>query len=437
MMESYRDENRSETRREIWARGLTWLALLVSLVGFLGYYNTEGFVSSPPTVVLGLQLIALGGAALLLRTRIFVNFRGVVPLVLIAIWAAVTLLWADDPITGLRRWLLVFVPGILLCALAARDPRPQQTFLWFTALVVAITLASTAFTAIVLFFHDFDTGGVTALARLLINLDGWSIGTALGGRPFQFMDTRIYIPRFSGLTSNPNSMGLFAAIALISLCGIVKPRRNILGAATILIVGIVAMLVLASVSRAAIAMTLTGIFIVILMRTNRPGATRACAIIVIGLSLALYLVTWITGGSPNPGTNEIIELRERAHVWLIAMQFIGNIWTSGLGFGLTQEAVYGPLGLETAAHSVPLSMLLETGIVGLVLVLACWFHPVFRTTSQGRNFSATEIAVVALLIALFVHQTVDSSVFRYHWAHFVFVYLLGASAGLAGPRTSE
>ena len=109
---SYDDENRRETRLDIWARGLTWFALLVSLVGFLGYYNSEGFVSPPPTMVLGLQLIALGGAALLLRTRLFVNFRGVVPLILIAGWAAVTLLWADDPITGLRRWLLVFAPGM-------------------------------------------------------------------------------------------------------------------------------------------------------------------------------------------------------------------------------------------------------------------------------------------------------------------------------------
>ena len=437
MTMSYDDENRRETRLDIWARGLTWFALLVSLVGFLGYYNSEGFVSPPPTMVLGLQLIALGGAALLLRTRLFVNFRGVVPLILIAGWAAVTLLWADDPITGLRRWLLVFAPGILLCALAARDPRPQQTFLWFTALVVVIALTSTAFTVIVLVFHNLDTGGVTALGRLLIDLDGWTIGTAQGGRPYQFMDHRISIPRFSGLTSNPNSMGLFAAIALISLCAIVKPRRNLLGAAIILTVGVVAMLVFASVSRAAIAMALTGIFIVVLLRTDRLGATRACAIIVIGLALALYATTWITGASPDPGTNEVLELRERAHVWLIAMQFIGDVWTSGVGFGLTQEAVYGPLDLETAAHSVPLSMLLETGVVGMVLVLACWFHPVFRTTSRGRDITATEIAVISLLIALFVHQTVDSSVFRYHWAHFVFVYLLGASAGLAGPRTSE
>lgn len=80
---------------------------------------------------------------------------------------------------------------------------------------------------------------------------------------------------------------------------------------------------------------------------------------------------------------------------------------------------------------MPLSLLLETGVVGLLLVLVVWFRPAFTLTRHDETLSGTSIAVIALLIALFVHQTIDSSVFRYHWAHFIFVYLIGASSRLA------
>lgn len=421
---------------ETLARRFLWLALFGSLAGFLGFYDAQGFVTPPPFIVLALQLIATGGAVLVFRDGLLRNIRGVLPLMLVAAWAALTLVWADDPATALRRWMLVFVPGILICLLAARDSRPQQTFVWFTGVVLVITISSAAFSAIVWIFANVETGGVTSLSYLLIDLEGRMIGMAKGGRQYHFEDFRLYIHRFSGLTSNPNSAGLFAAIALISLCALIKPRLNARGIALCLVACLVAILILASASRAAIAMAVTGMFVVFLLRNGRPGTTRVCVVLVIGLALLLYGVTWFAGEPPKPGGAEIIELRERAQVWRIAIQIIGDVWPSGLGFGLTQESVYAPRGLMTAAHSVTLSVLVETGIVGLVLTLAAWFYPVFAVTRRGQTISPTSIAVVSLLIALFVHQTVDSSVFRYHWAHFVFVYLLGVNAGLAGSRTN-
>lgn len=43
----------------------------------------------------------------------------------------------------------------------------------------------------------------------------------------------------------------------------------------------------------------------------------------------------------------------------------------------------------------------------------------------------------SVLVALFVRQSVDSSVFRFHWAHFLFVYLLGAGTRLVSLDTPE
>jgi len=421
-------------RADTWARGFLWLGLLASLVGFLGYYDAAGFVTPPPFVVLALQLIAAGGGILLFRTRLLGHISALMPLLLVAAWAGATLLWAEDPTTGLRRWLLVFVPGILLCAMAAADTRPRHTFNWFLVLVVTITIASGSFSALVSAFSDTRVSG-ESLRHMLIDVNGWTLGVAEGGR--QSINLGFYVPRFSGLTSNPNSMGLFAAIALVGLCAVTQPKRDTRSAGLVLIIGLVAVLLLLSASRAAFAMAATGIFVVFLLRTDRRRMARAAMLLICGSTVSLYLMTWLSGAVPDPGNTEIFELRERAQVWGIAIQAIGNVWPLGLGFGLTQEAIYAPLGLATAAHSVTLSILLETGMIGLVLVLIAWFHPALRTTQANSLITSADIAIVALLLGLFVHQTVDSSVFRYHWAHFVFVYLLGASAGLAGSRTNE
>lgn len=442
------------TSQETWGRGFFWFALLSSLVGFLGYYDAQGFVTTPPVIVLGLQLVAGGVGVLLLRRLLLTNIRGVLPLIMVAVWAAITLVWADDPSTALRRWLLVFTPGILVCLLAASDPRPRQTFAWFTALVAMITIASGAFSAIVIEFADTIIPE-NALSYSLLEVNGWLLGIAVGGRQFEM---GLYIPRYSGLTSNPNSMSLFAAIGLIALSAIARPGRSKRGLAIVLVIGLVVYLLLLSGSRASFAMTAVGIMFVVLLRMNWRRTARFCVLLICGLTAALYLVTWSNGPetelSPaetaatlsereseewrlkNLSHTEVFELRERSQSWWIAMQTIGEVWPLGLGFGLTQEAVFTPLGLETAAHSLTISTLVETGVVGLLLVLVAWFNPVFRTTQGDRNLTATDIAIVALLMGLFVHQIVDSSVFRYHWAHFVFVYLLGASAGLSGSRTN-
>jgi hypothetical protein len=452
-------------RQETWGRGFFWFALLSSLIGFLGYYDAQGFVTTPPAIVLGLQLVAGGVGFLLLRRQLLTNIRGVLPLIMVAVWAAITLVWADDPSTALRRWLLVFTPGILVCLLAASDPRPRQTFAWFTALVAMITIASGAFSAIVMEFADTIIPE-NALSYSLLEVNGWLLGIAVGGRQFEI---GLYIPRYSGLTSNPNSMSLFAAIGLIALSAIARPGRSKRGLAIVLVIGLVVYLLLLSGSRASFAMTAVGIMFVVLLRMNWRRTARFCVLLICGLTAALYLVTWSNGPetelSPaetaatlsereadfcalsicsrseewrlkNLSHTEVFELRERSQSWRIAMQTVGEVWPLGLGFGLTQEAVYTPLGLETSAHSLTITALVETGAVGLLLVLVAWFNPVFRTTQGDRNLTATDIAIVALLMGLFVHQIVDNSVFRYHWAHFIFVYLLGASARLSGWRTN-
>jgi hypothetical protein len=409
-------------------RTLFLTVLFVSIAGFLGYYDGTTFITPPTVSILGTQLVLIFVAGILLRIRIFRSAADLAPLLIVALWAALTLLWTDDVLISARRWLLVFIPGIGLALLAAADPRPAQSFMRFKWLLVVITFASYIFSLNVYAFGDIT--GTSEFDRFrILDLGGWIVGVSEGGR--QYLNLNLYIHRFSGFTSNPNSFALFAALALISLCATAKLSFRSGGWIEITLILMTAIILVLSASRAAVAMSLVGLVVIFLLRTERRKLARLCVPAILALTFLLYALPVLQTGPGLEGGEEIFDLRQRADVWRLAIQAAADVWFNGLGFGMTQEAVFAPLGIQTSGHSMPLSLLLETGVIGLLLVLIVWFRPIFTLTNSGESLSGHSIAVIALLLALFVHQTIDSSVFRYHWAHFVFAYLIGASSRLA------
>lgn len=407
------------------------IALLVSIAGFLGYYDGVRFITPPVAIVLGLQVVVLLAALALHRTELLTFRAGLVPLVLLASWAGLTVLWAESPETAGQRWLLIFVPGLLLAALAAADALPARSFARLKWLFVIITIASYVFSLSIYTFGEIIAVGELQRFRV-IDLGGWSIGVFEGGR--QYLDQTIYIHRFSGFTSNPNSFALFAALATIMLCATIRRPRAPRDYAMAGLFVVIFFILVISASRAALAMALAGIVVVILLRLEQRRLAQLCVFGVLALTCLLYLAPLLQHAGTSTTGAEVFELRERADIWRLALSAIGNVWATGVGFGLIEEAVFAPLGAPSSGHSVPLSLLLETGVPGLILLLVTWFWPVFALTRRDRALDSTSIAIVALLIALFVHQAMDSSVFRYHWAHFVFVYLIGASSQLAARR---
>ena len=140
----------------------------------------------------------------------------------------------------------------------------------------------------------------------------------------------------------------------------------------------------------------------------------------------------------NLSHTEVFELRDGSQSWSIAMRTIGDDWLLRIGFRPDAgSALYAPRPSDGGPFPLIDPCSLKPVIVGFILVSGRMVQPRLQDHTTGdRVVTATDIAIVALLMGLFVHQTVDSSVFRYHWAHFVFVYLLGASAGLSGSRTN-
>jgi O-antigen ligase len=409
-------------------------SVFASIFGFLGLYTRSGFASFPPIVVLALQLGLLSLAVVLLRPRLRGMGTASWLLVLAATWMALTLLWTNDPATVARRWLLVLVPGLLLFWAAYADPRANRTLAWTTWLLSAVTIASALFSlAVHIFGYGFNLESGAPL--FLIDLGITQIGALQGGRQFGGLD--FYLVRYSGFTSNPNGLGLFAALALVALTaqvGMGTPRRNKV-AATLAV--LCAVILLANASRAGIGAALAGLAMVTLLRLRWRRAAGALVAAGALFPVVFYLLIIAGGTSSAPGSLEAIEIRERAMVWPIALDAARSVWATGVGFGLTQEFVFEPLGIESSAHSVFLSLLIETGVIGLAIAVGAWLLPIAAATRVSRMPSAGTIACAALLLTLFIHQTVDSAVFRFNGAHFIFVYLLGAGIGFIGRDRAQ
>lgn len=403
-------------------------ALFISLAGFLGYYDGTRFITAPTVAIVSLQLLSIFAAIALLRMRILQHAANLIPLLVMSLWAAMTFLWTDDTLISARRWFLVFVPGIGLAILAATDPRPARSFALFKWFLVAVTFGSFIFSLVVYVFGDITIKGEFDRFRVL-DLGGWVVGVSEGGR--QYLNLNLYIHRFSGFTSNTNSFALYSALALISLCAATKLKFRVDNWVNIILILATAIVLILSASRAAIAMVFVGLVVIFLLRTDRRQLLQQSIFAILALTILLYTLPVLQVGIRLEGGEEIFDLRQRADIWRLAVQVAKDVWLAGIGFGMIQEAVFVPLGMQTSSHSMPLSLLVETGVVGLLLALIVWFYPVFNLAQHRENLSETSIAAIALLIALFVHQTIDSSVFRYHWAHFVFVYLIGMTSQLA------
>lgn len=422
-------------------------ALVVSLIGFLGYYTQNGFISPPPTATIFLQLSFLLAGIFKLRSYIIPRIGNLWPLLAFSAWAFATSIIAND-VTALRRTAIILVPGILTSLLAIMDPNPCQTFIRFTRVLVVISLLSAGFAVALTLL------GVGTISSGEYILQLWSDPDAPGMQVSwrKIGALSIELQRPSGLTSNANSLGIIAGLAMT--CEVIRCMtiQKISSKDFILIL----LLTFISASTFSRGTLLLLVIAAVFLAIHKAGNLKWFAALLVALTAVTPVIffIFITFGiidTPTIDTlkssapyemgsiahlYEAFHLRERATIWAHAYNAINEYWLLGAGFSLVQEKVFSPLGMQTAAHSVPLSILIETGVIGLTLMLLTWFLPVVRTIFS-RNTSPLSIGIAAILVGLYGHQVFDSSVFRYHFLHFIFCYLLGAISNPALTRDNR
>jgi O-antigen ligase len=418
--------------------------LTVSLLGFLGYYTQKGFVSPPPVVTVSLQSLLLLAGLYTLRSGIAARVGFLWPILAFSLWAFITSIFADD-IVALRRAAIILLPGALTCLLATLDPNPHQTFVRFTRILTTISVFSAGF-AIVLTLLGV---GTISSGEYILQLwgDPAAPGMQVSWRKIEAISMELQRP--SGLTSNANSLGIIAALAMT--CEIIRCMtiQKTSSKDSILIL-LLTFISASTFSRGALLFLAIVIAFLVAHKAGKPKWLAAPLVALIAVTPAIFFLFMAFGLIDTPTIKalnsaapyetgsiahlyEAFHLRERATIWAHAYNAISEFWLFGAGFSLVQEKVFSPLGMQTAAHSVPLSILIETGIIGLALMLITWFLPVVRAIFS-HNTSPLSIGIAAILVGLYGHQIFDSSVFRYHFLHFIFCYLLGAISNPALTR---
>lgn len=223
-----------------------------------------------------------------------------------------------------------------------------------------------------------------------------------------------------------------AAISMLLLLG---SRQEAKTATQILFVMMLAGVILSG-SRTALIILLIGFLYLFLSRKVNYrivvtfavlGALALPVMIVLLKSGAFqlsFLPNWVLKQESLIATIRGPYLVEASHAAL-------THWLFGAGFGVGSEVAFGDKASDMAVHSVFLNAVIETGVIGLILLLAVWVMSIVVAGGNGHPQSPKSSVMgylPAVLVSLLVAQSVDLSVTRFHYVHLMFFFILGLVA---------
>lgn len=349
----------------------------------LTFIRPPGISLLPPYVAAGL-LVAVAALGILFTVRLLLPPRRLAPtLVPLLAWLGAAVLSAVlgfDPLAGLI-FIAIFALGIVWHASTLRyygEPGVARTIVW--SMLVTCCVASMA--AIGMAAARWPT------AQYVIG-HGRAIGTfVLPGELAGYLV--LLLPVAYGVAASTRSVALRAVAGLAMGSGAIAlvltfSRAGWMGLA------------------AAIAF-----FIVMRARTKRGGVIAGMC--VVGAAFAAVLLVFNVDHNPS-------ENYTRISIWQAALQIIDRFPLTGVGpfeFSHLYALVRLPDGDATAfhAHSVYLTILAETGIVGAAAAFWVWWRFAAllrcRIANARPEHALLALAVAAGLVGTLVQGLIDT-----------------------------
>lgn len=305
-------------------------------------------------------------------------------------FAVAAAFWPGFAMAGTTDKLLVVVVGaaLMLAAVEIRATRAHAVFIAFLA-----------WSALSLFWTPSVLDGINALAYWAALYAAFALGAALGAR-----EATIGFAAGVGLSG---ALALAQSLGLVALAGAVPPagffgNKNYLAeAGLIALAGALAYRLWWAVPGAALAAFVpqsraviaaaAALALVWLWRRNRAGALAATA--AVGAA---------AGGAIGGGLVDLATFWQRLDLWA---QTLRGLVFAGHGAGSffaafpafqsgASPAIYGWGGMPATAHNDALTLLLEAGIGGLLLVWLAW-HAAMADDSGRWPFLAFLLCGVA------------------------------------------
>ncbi len=315
------------------------------------------------------------------------------------------------PLRGVLAAFGVLIAAIALTLLAAehRADTLRETAKWieYAAFVLVAALGYRADPDAPLVRRAFCASIAIVCASALVQ-------EAIGA-PWGIVFGHGVAPRIAGALGGPNQLAgyLEIAAALLAAWNAKTPSR-----ARALLLGVVAVTLLLTFSKAGIAASAVAVAVV--AWCERASALRAAAPYLAGAALGLAADGgWILAAKTLPALRATDVhgdyaggVGHRAELWRAAWFFFSRHPLLGIGAGNYEFelADAGLVGVRTHANSWYLQALAEGGIVlfGATLALIAAIVAALRTRLQRSPWA---LAAFAATIALVLHQTVDYLVF--------------------------
>jgi len=328
-------------------------------------------------------------------------------------------LWSSHPQLTLQRTLLYFGPSIVIIYLSLADQQINTSFQTVSRLFVVYGFLTSTF-AILLFL--FGTSGTSPYGQIqYISLGGIEISQRVYGQ----------LPRISSVFANPNT---FASILAVSIIFTIREfihsnRFTLFG--IILLTQLVALFL--TFSRTALLSLFASIIcIFILMFFNTRELKNIFSFILKSL---IILLTIVFGIVVSFDIEQVIADRVgvgttgRVAIWSSTLDGISGSYLLGVGWGVSNEAVLLPQGIELSVHSVYFLALAEIGSVGVIILLLFLIFSsitVFRSSIHSENNVRVDMVVFISFICLIsIYSIFEIRFLRpFNIFQFVFFYYL-------------
>lgn len=375
-----------------------------------------------------IQISLLLGVFFMLLPVICLKIRPASSLLLILFYslfivALSTCLWSSYNYLVLQRTLMIFGSSLIIIVLVIADPKPIATFR-----ILAKLLA---------FF-----GGFVSLLGIFIYFFGTitilDFGSVQSLNIYPLMSQRIYgtppFLRMSSLFGNPNILAMWLMVTLtMTFYLFLSNSRRIFWSFTMLIQFCALVL---TFSRAGILSTSASLAIFwYFSKNDRYLRYRHVIMMFCGFGfmvLAMYSLDL-------PQTIRLsLDYNYRDIIWSVIFTSIANNFATGVGFGVSYEAILEPVGIEFSAHNVFIMILSEIGIFGFMIFLFIWFFPMWHARSRLRSALPSARLSLAACLAIssgfIVNSLFEGTIMRFGFHTLIWVYTL---AWMVHPSSME
>lgn len=367
-----------------------------------------------------IQVVMFGGTLLLLHRVSLRNYGYTLLWLSFFMWSLISGFFSDEPYLVLQRSIRILLPSVMLGVITLADPQPEYTFkifakfsAWFGGFLAAIAI-------IIFAFGSPAMGGKGPI--LVFNFGPVMISQlALGMSPFL---------RLGSLVGNPNEFAIWLVFFLIITYSAVHMRilskRMGFGLFMMQFAGL-----FLTYSRDGVLTFLVGLVLYLCLLQSVPRQRLVWLVGLIAvLGFAPYLLLTEVLGQTRLAE---LDLNGREIAWAAFLDSFYIRPLLGVGFGVSYESLHLSQSIGVFhAHNIYLSVLAETGIVGILLFLGIWFHPIVRGLRSLWNNQVSKehrpilAAAIAILVSCLLHQALEANVLRPYspFISIVWTYLL-------------